>query len=36
MSKRAEGRMRRAEAIIIAAVLLVAAIAYAWSWLRGP
>jgi hypothetical protein len=32
--KRAEGWMRRAEAIVIAAVILLAAIAYAVSWLR--
>jgi hypothetical protein len=35
MSRRGEGWMRRAEAIVIAAALLLAAIAYAWSWLRG-
>jgi hypothetical protein len=35
MSKRAEGWMRRAELIVIAAALLIAAIAYAVSLLRA-
>jgi len=35
VSKRAEGWVRRAEGIGIAAVLVVIAIAYAISWLRG-
>jgi hypothetical protein len=35
MSKRAEGWMRRAEAVAIAGALLIAAIAYVASWLRG-
>ena len=33
--KRAEGWMRRAEAIVIAAAILLAAIAYGVAWLRG-
>jgi hypothetical protein len=35
MTRQAEGLMRRAEALVFAGALLIAAIAYVVSWLRG-